>query len=134
MSTVNSVTSFSPSSSDQLSQSSRLGKDDFLKLLVGQLQHQDPLNPTSDQDFIGQMAQFSMLEQVTNLAKTNQEMARTLDRERATGLLGKTVTYRAADGSQAQGVVEKVSIDGNTTTLTVAGAAGIDPATVTEVK
>ncbi|MEA2388377.1 MAG: flagellar basal-body rod modification protein FlgD, partial [Thermoleophilaceae bacterium] len=43
-----------------------LGKDDFLKLLVGQLQHQDPLAPSDDQQWIGQMAAFSQLEQVSN--------------------------------------------------------------------
>ena len=45
-----------------------LGKDDFLKLLVGQLQHQDPLAPSDDQQWIGQMAAFSQLEQVSNMA------------------------------------------------------------------
>ena len=131
---VSPLTNFSAGPGDKLSSSPALGKDDFLKLLVGQLQHQDPLNPTSDQDFIGQMAQFSMLEQVTNLAKSNDKMAKTLDGQRATGLLGKTVTYKAADGAQKQGVVQKVSIDGDRTSLTVDGTEGVDPAAVTEVK
>jgi len=44
-----------------------LGKDAFLKLLITQLQHQDPLEPMDDQDFIAQIAQFSALEQMQNL-------------------------------------------------------------------
>ncbi|MDI9483080.1 MAG: flagellar hook capping FlgD N-terminal domain-containing protein [Bacillota bacterium] len=44
-----------------------LGKDAFLKLLITQLQHQDPLEPMDDQDFIAQIAQFSSLEQMQNL-------------------------------------------------------------------
>lgn len=44
-----------------------LGQDEFLKLLVTQLQHQDPLSPMENQDFIAQTAQFTQLEQLTKL-------------------------------------------------------------------
>ncbi len=44
-----------------------LGQDDFLKLLVTQLQHQDPMNPIENQDFIAQTAQFTQLEQLSKL-------------------------------------------------------------------
>jgi flagellar basal-body rod modification protein FlgD len=50
--------------------SDSLGKDDFLKILMTQLQNQDPLNPMQDKDFIAQMATFTSLEQMTNMNKS----------------------------------------------------------------
>jgi flagellar basal-body rod modification protein FlgD len=112
-----------------------LGKDDFLKLLVGQLRNQDPMNPSSDTDFIGQMAQFSQLEQTTNMASANEKLAAQQNGARAVALLGKSVTYPdAATGVSTTGVVERVEWSHGLPTLTVGGVAGIDPENVTAVQ
>jgi flagellar basal-body rod modification protein FlgD len=128
MSSVTSTTSTgAPAETTQASnKAASLGKDDFLKLFVAQLQHQDPMNPMEDSDFMGQMAQFSTLEQITNVATANQ-MSQSL------GLLGKTVTYVDQDRVVHTGVVDAVVTQGGVAKLTVDGVADIDPATVTKV-
>jgi flagellar basal-body rod modification protein FlgD len=108
--------------------SGEMGKDDFLKLLVGQLRHQDPMNPMEDKDFMGQMAQFSQLEQMTNVAST-------LQNERAFNLIGREVSYNNKEtGELKTGIVEKVSIEAGKTTLTIGGVSKIETAAITEVK
>ena len=105
---------------------SAMGKDQFLKLFVAQLQHQDPMNPMQDSDFMGQMASFSTLEQVSNLASENA-------RSNAIGLLGRTVTYKDKDGAEHTGAVEKVSTKDGKPSLTVGGTDGVDPSSISQV-
>jgi flagellar basal-body rod modification protein FlgD len=114
--------------------SATLGKDDFLKLLVGQLKNQDPLNPTSDTDFIGQMAQFSQLEQTTNMATVNEQLVAQQRGARAVSLLGRTVTYTDVNGAAATGSVDRVEWNDHQPSLTVGGVAGINPDSVTAVQ
>jgi flagellar basal-body rod modification protein FlgD len=111
-----------------------LGKDDFLKLLVGQLQHQDPMAPSDDQQWIGQMAAFSQLEQVSNMAASTQKIVDTLNMNGTLSLIGHTVTYLDAQGASHSGKVDTVDVADGTATLTVDGVAGIDSGSVTQVK
>src|SRR4051812_29793259 len=116
------------------STSQTLGKDDFLKLLVGQLQHQDPLAPSDDQQWIGQMAAFSQLEQVSNMAASTQKIVDTLNMNGTLSLIGHTVTYLDAQGGSHTGKVDTVDVADGTATLTVDGVAGVDSGSVTQVK
>ncbi len=85
-----------------------LGKDDFLKLLLTQLTHQDPSAPMEDKEFIAQMAQFSSLEQMTNMAADFAKMARMLKVTEASGALGRAVEINLDDYS-VQGIVQAVT-------------------------
>jgi flagellar basal-body rod modification protein FlgD len=135
MSTVDSTTPATSTTPTQLSRNTggTLGKDDFLKLLVAQLQHQDPMSPMQDSDFMGQMASFSTLEQITNMAAANETIAQNLTSNGAIGLIGRTVTYTDTDKVSHTGVVEKVTTADGKPSLTVAGIGGIDPSTITQV-
>jgi flagellar basal-body rod modification protein FlgD len=88
-----------------------LGKDDFLKILITQLQNQDPTSPMQDREFIAQMASFSSLEQMTNM---NQTMQQFLSFQTESSLLqqsqmiGKQVTYESETvNAEGEKVVEE---------------------------
>ena len=115
-------------------QQSQMDKDAFLKLLAAQARTQDPMNPTDSTAQIAQLAQFSSLEQMNNMASQMQKLATSIDTQRATALVGRTVTYKGADGADVTGVVEKVKVGSEGPKLTVAGKDDIDPAYLTEVR
>ena len=110
-----------------------LGKDQFLKLFVAQLQHQDPMNPMNDSEFMAQMASFSTLEQVTNLAAANEKIAASMASNSAVSLIGRTVTYVDANDEIHTGKVDKVTTAGGKPLLTVDGVDGVDLSTITQV-
>ena len=98
--------------------SSDLGKEEFLQLLVTQLQNQDPLNPQSDQEFVAQLAQFSALEQMTN-------MSTTLTNTSAYGLVGKQVIVNSTDSlgkvTEVRGTVDAVKMKNGSAELLIDG-------------
>ncbi len=98
---------------------SELGKDAFLQLLVAQMKNQDPLNPTSDTEYIAQLAQFSQLEQLQNLSASNEN-------SQMFSLVGKDVcvSVENADGtlSYKEGTVSGVTVSGGKAFLMVDGS------------
>jgi flagellar basal-body rod modification protein FlgD len=76
-------------------QSNVMGKDDFLNLLITQLQNQDPLNPTDSTEFTAQLAQFSSLEQLGNVNENLTELKHfqaSINNSQAVALIGKAIT------------------------------------------
>lgn len=77
--------------------SQSLGKDDFLKLLIAQLANQDPTSPMENTEFIAQMAQFSSLEQMTNMSTEFSKLASMMNSNEAVSTIGKTVELSVGD-------------------------------------
>ena len=99
-------------------QASSMDKDSFLQLLVAQMKYQDPMEPTSNTEYISQYAQFSELEAMQNLSSN-------MDLQRATSLVGKEVIVKSTGTSgesvYTQGKVDFVSQEGTKAYLNIAG-------------
>ena len=89
--------------------SQQLGKDDFLSLIITQHSNQDPTNPMEDTQFIAQMAQFSSLEQMTNMNESFNKMAAMINSSQAAATIGRTVDIDIGD-TTARGVVEATTM------------------------
>ena len=92
------------------SKSNGMDKEAFLQLLVAQMKYQDPLEPTSNTEYIAQYAQFSQVEQMQNMSSS-------MDLQRASSLVGKEVyiktTTSSGDTKLVQGKVDYVSYENN---------------------
>ncbi|WP_420851698.1 flagellar hook assembly protein FlgD [Oceanobacillus jeddahense] len=102
---MTTITSIDPSlylsnQQKQREPSAGLGKDEFLKLLVTQMQNQDPMNSMDESEFIAQMATFSSLEQMMNMSNSmdllvnNQLVSPAIQYSH---MIGETVNYRTFD-------------------------------------
>lgn len=105
------VNEFNAKINEGKAKSQSLGRDDFLKLLVTQLSYQDPTAPMEDKEFIAQMAQFSSLEQMTNMASDFSKLAGIITSNEAASAIGKSVEILEGDNA-VQGTVKAVTRGG----------------------
>lgn len=100
------------------SSNNSLGKDAFLQLLVTQLKYQDPLNPSSDTEFVAQLATFSQLEQLQNLGTT-------MTNSQSFSLVGKDVIMKSVDSngstSYYSGTVDFVTVTNGKAYFSIGG-------------
>lgn len=88
-------------STTQTSASSSLGEVDFMKLIIAQMQNQNPLEPQKDSDFMAQMAQFEALNQMKAVAQGMKVLQGVNELSSATSMLGKTVTGKQVNATSA---------------------------------
>ena len=103
----------------------KLGKDAFLKLLVAQMKYQNPMEPTDSSQFITQSAQFTMVEQMENMAKANENMLAGQLSATAASLVGKAVQWDPGlsddPTSPGHGMVQGVRVTADGPVLIVDG-------------
>ncbi|MGM0380900.1 MAG: flagellar hook assembly protein FlgD [bacterium] len=80
----------------------------FMKLLLEQLKNQDPMNPMSNEKFVGQMAQLTTLEKMNSLASDVDKLAKSKQSDKFMNLLGSHVNATTADNAQVEGQVRSV--------------------------
>ena len=110
-------------------QSSSLGMEDFLKILLTQLTYQDPLKPMDNQQFMAQMAQFTNLQQTQQLNDSIKTLITNQAALQSVGLIGKTVDITTQSGT-ASGTVSALSLSGEAPMITVRTSTG---ATLTDI-
>ncbi|RFU71290.1 flagellar hook assembly protein FlgD [Peribacillus saganii] len=122
-----------------------LGKDDFMKILMTQLQNQDPSKPLEDKDFIAQMATFSTLEQITNMSKSIDNLVQMQQQNQLISyneFIGKEVKWHRVtetDGAEpvveeGTGVVSSIKFKDNNVTFVLEDGNELLPGNISEVK
>lgn len=110
---TSSTSSTSSSSTNQVaSKTKALTSDDFIQMMIAQLQHQDPMQPTTNSELMSQMSQISQLQSNTSLQSTLKTLASQSQIGAAGAMIGKTVAGLDDTDKAVQGVVTSVRVEG----------------------
>ena len=108
---------------------SALGKDAFLQLLVTQMRYQDPLNPQDNAEYLSQLAQFSALEQMTNVSKGLENVSKIVDNIDSSVLIGQLSSMIGqpiqwmSETKGEDGAVSKTSFEGKVIGVSITDGA-----------
>jgi flagellar basal-body rod modification protein FlgD len=127
-----SGTTYTPPATAGSTSTDGLGENDFLQLMMDQLQNQDPLNPDDPTQYLSELAQFSSLEQENSIATSAASQATQQSSSSALALLGHSVSYTDASGLTQTGTVSKIDFTSSGPTLTIGTASGITLSAITE--
>lgn len=123
-----------------------MGKDAFMKILIAQLQNQDPTNPMKDNEFIAQMAQFSSLEQTMNLASAFEKFAEAQNQSQLiqyNQFVGKNVRWHEMTDkkdeagkpivNEGTGTIQSAKFVNGSVVFTMADGKELTPGNISEV-
>jgi flagellar basal-body rod modification protein FlgD len=134
---TNALESVTKTGTNQTTNTTSIGKDAFMQLLVAQLKYQNPLDPMEGTDFAAQLAQFSSLEQLSNInnaIETQSVNQVTLNYAQCVNMIGKEVVVSSDDGSTTTtGTVTAVHFRNNAILATVNGNE-VPISSITEVR
>ena len=115
------------------SNNASVDQNQFLLLLVNEMQNQDPTTPVDETQTLSQLAQFSQLQETTNLNTTLTANQGFTNVAQSATLIGKTVSTATSTTAGISGVVSSVSLSNGTTYLNV-GGQNVDASTVTSIQ
>lgn len=110
-----------------------LQAEDFLKLIVAELQNQDPMNPMDNTQMVTQISQIRQITSNDSLTKTLEGVSAGQTVATASNLIGKTVSGTSEDGAEVTGIVDRIVFENGEPTLYI-GTRVVKPANVTEIK
>jgi flagellar basal-body rod modification protein FlgD len=134
--TANPTATTNTTATNSSSSSLPITQNQFLQMLMTELQNQNPMNPNSSDpmSFVTELAQFTQVEQETDTAQSTATIASGQNTASAIALLGHTVDYTdPTTGATDSGTVQSVEISSAGPTLTINGTAGINASAVNEV-